>query len=800
MNTLTNRIKLIFCRFIPVSFGGLFAGLIACLFFFSCHSATKGQNNVQKINNIVVPPEPDPVKNRATIPGVDSDANGVRDDIDRLNASQFGADPVQYNAAKQYAGSLQTVLVSNDAPSASQNLDLIRCETDAQLLDVLDQVTKSTLDISERQAIYDDLFAGAVISDEGCPGSSSNPLVYKNSFSSTENFGGANAYEKTAGDRAAIVDIHPVFYVNGIQNTIPEMQAARQKIQSILDNSPNHANKRRFHVTGIYNPIGFSGRVQKHTPLNLAEDLIELYLLKTAEEHYAADLAKIVHPHNQATPAIDRIAAQNVAAYANVMAPGANYLETFQGIDDSIMQNTKRTVTSLTGVVISKGKAIVIAHSQGNLLANLAYAKLAATYGNQTAGMIRVVNVANTSEFAVSSLNLTHAGDAALYSAATPLLAPEVNLETLPANGHDWPRTTPYCPNYQACNFTLTAPTFDAPGSAIPNQSLIDLVLNHSLVETYLSTATVPILDPQGVSFTPGADRFQDRFEDLVYAAAISLFPVSSPSLIGIRMNAPIATEEFGLVDTGTGSFTAQGAVGDLAVWSMASAIANNTLYVIGANSANIWKLYAMDIATGQLLRSPAMAETGFTFAGGIQNTLFALRYNRNASREEFGVIDPVTGNFTVRGVVGDLAFWNSQALVDETTGTLYVIGVNNSNVWKLYALNINSGQLVNAIQVPQAYYLSGKNANGEAIAIRQNTVSLQFEFGLLNLLNGSFTASGPIGDMTAWSMQSTVSDAVLYVSGANSLGQWKLYTLDTVSGQLTNSVVWSVSGVYLTR
>ncbi len=50
-----------------------------------------------------------------------------------------------------------------------------------------------------------------------------------------------------------------VIYINGIQNTLVDAQATKQRIQEILESSPNHPDaKRRFFVVDlVWNPIGW---------------------------------------------------------------------------------------------------------------------------------------------------------------------------------------------------------------------------------------------------------------------------------------------------------------------------------------------------------------------------------------------------------------------------------------------------------------------------------------------------------------------------------------------------------------
>ena len=58
------------------------------LFLTSCSSRNgAGNSSATTINGISVPPEPDTTQNNATIAGVDSNANGVRDDVEKKLAT-----------------------------------------------------------------------------------------------------------------------------------------------------------------------------------------------------------------------------------------------------------------------------------------------------------------------------------------------------------------------------------------------------------------------------------------------------------------------------------------------------------------------------------------------------------------------------------------------------------------------------------------------------------------------------------------------------------------------------------------
>lgn len=58
-------------------------------------------------------PMPDPKLNNATIEGIDSDKNGIRDDIQRIINEKYRADPIRKMIVRQYATTQQQVLLTS---------------------------------------------------------------------------------------------------------------------------------------------------------------------------------------------------------------------------------------------------------------------------------------------------------------------------------------------------------------------------------------------------------------------------------------------------------------------------------------------------------------------------------------------------------------------------------------------------------------------------------------------------------------------------------------------------------------
>lgn len=122
------------------------------------------------INGQPVPPSPDPVANAATVAGIDTNSNGVRDDIDIRLAEQFGGDGTAYGISIQHARSVQSAMVAPSEASALAYGDAIRCAP-ASLRPGLARMTRATLDSALRRQAYALALSGMEfdVSQEGCP-------------------------------------------------------------------------------------------------------------------------------------------------------------------------------------------------------------------------------------------------------------------------------------------------------------------------------------------------------------------------------------------------------------------------------------------------------------------------------------------------------------------------------------------------------------------------------------------------------------------------------------------------------
>jgi len=125
----------------PLSFQLFIATLCVCL-LSACGGGGDEQVptpvQMEKINGIEVPPEPDAVKNNATLAGVDVNKNGVRDDIDRKIATSY---PNEKENIENIIKLEEMVLLGEDRNNSNINLHNHLCNsgviTDADIYGIV---------------------------------------------------------------------------------------------------------------------------------------------------------------------------------------------------------------------------------------------------------------------------------------------------------------------------------------------------------------------------------------------------------------------------------------------------------------------------------------------------------------------------------------------------------------------------------------------------------------------------------------------------------------------------------------
>lgn len=85
---------------------------------------------INTFNGILVPPDPGAAAN-ATVAGVDTDHNGIRDEIDRYIAQKYGADLTKFAAAQALA-KVQQLLLITPATDVNAATAALYADTDAR--------------------------------------------------------------------------------------------------------------------------------------------------------------------------------------------------------------------------------------------------------------------------------------------------------------------------------------------------------------------------------------------------------------------------------------------------------------------------------------------------------------------------------------------------------------------------------------------------------------------------------------------------------------------------------------------
>ena len=121
------------------------------------YSTSEEVTTDEVINGYILPPEPDPEINNETLLGIDSNENGVRDDVERYVIIRFSKEefPKTRTAlAMQYAWAMQKVIESPTQESAKYIDDASDCERHwhRQKQEIQSQQFSELLKIDRREA------------------------------------------------------------------------------------------------------------------------------------------------------------------------------------------------------------------------------------------------------------------------------------------------------------------------------------------------------------------------------------------------------------------------------------------------------------------------------------------------------------------------------------------------------------------------------------------------------------------------------------------------------------------------
>lgn len=138
----------------------LIVGMLVLPILLSACGGASGSsaNSATTINGITVPPAPDATLNAATLAGVDSNSNGVRDDVERsiavkaTNQTSFSA---SLSIAKEYQNMVTNAISGTDVTAANKKIACITINNPDTGLSNID-IAKLVTDNPQRLQSYKD--------------------------------------------------------------------------------------------------------------------------------------------------------------------------------------------------------------------------------------------------------------------------------------------------------------------------------------------------------------------------------------------------------------------------------------------------------------------------------------------------------------------------------------------------------------------------------------------------------------------------------------------------------------------
>ena len=233
----------------------------------------------------------------------------------------------------------------------------------------------------------------------------------------------------------------------------------------------------------------------------------------------------------------------------------------------------------------------------------------------------------------------------------------------------------------------------------------------------------------------------------------------------------------------------------DLAWWHGNSALdaANNKLHVLGGAESGTYRLYTMDLATGdctdQALDLPAGLLHELVLAGMYEDKIIALGWSTSGGQEHVLEVDPATGNVTSVGTVGDMTWWHRQAVLDEASDKLYVAGSADGTVYKLYTYDLATDTVTSQPALAEGELIfAGLDSTGKIVGLRWNG-SAEEVYKIAPVTGAMGSPIGTVSDLASWHGRAVVdtSTDTLYVSGLPTDGTHKLYTMDLSTGSVTD-------------
>ena len=255
-------------------------------------------------------------------------------------------------------------------------------------------------------------------------------------------------------------------------------------------------------------------------------------------------------------------------------------------------------------------------------------------------------------------------------------------------------------------------------------------------------------------------------------------------ALIGFQWNG--SEEEILRLSPVMDDSSLMGTVGDLMWWSSQVVVdhAGEVIYVMGSTEDSISKLYTLNMWTGDLVDELVFSPGGSGWEINSEGKLIGCRWS--GSEEELFTVDPLTGGVEVIGIVGDLASWSGQTVIDNSIDRMYIIGTNSSGTTQLWVMDSVTGDLIETITPTDFMGGSGLQMSPSGNAVYAYWNGSEEILTELNLTTGERTDLGTVGDLGSWSGQTVVDPTnntiLIWGNGADGTN---IYAMDVLTGEL---------------
>jgi len=225
--------------------------------------------------------------------------------------------------------------------------------------------------------------------------------------------------------------------------------------------------------------------------------------------------------------------------------------------------------------------------------------------------------------------------------------------------------------------------------------------------------------------------------------------------------------------------------------------------YFYGLDANNNGILYSIDLVNGNIINAIDFPTTEIN--GNIiemhyhpfKNLIYALHYNYDDEMEYLISFSATTGEISIIDSIPEVQLVQSDfSALNYLKNEYYFLGMDAENNYRLYTLDVNTGEILYNPIMPSENINGGLNEL-EVNILRGSLHSLHYDqienmeyFTRINYVNGEVTKLAPIPDVQyiqAGFSAINSNDGEYYFNGITSNNEGYIYTIDIYSGEVLN-------------